>query len=154
MPAPPPLPHWTSFQSSSSLVPWGRAGCPVYFPVSFPRGNFLRGGDVWFKSHLCLLSTQPRYLLISTSSRAPVDISASWVVMNAQGLAKGRSKSRVTLLPWESALRWTCFVSHIAGLIFQNLYGRYKPQSLVISPTLCDSSVPAVHPSGTKDDSW
>lgn len=76
--SPSPLPHWTSFQSSSSLVPWGRAGCPVYFPVSFPRGNFLRGGDVWFKSHLCLLSTQPRYLsTISTSSRAPVDISAS-----------------------------------------------------------------------------
>lgn len=42
------------------------------------------------KVHFCLLSTQPRYLLtISTSSRAPVDISASWMVMNAHGLVKG-----------------------------------------------------------------
>lgn len=135
-------PVWKCFQSS---VPWGQAGLHCRLSCLFLQTEFPKGGRLSdSKVRLCLLKTTP--------PRYPQRLLACWMVTSAHGWGRESSGSSVILLSWEPAFHGACSVSCTVGLTV-NLSGRYRPQSLAISHSLCGPSVLAQGCNLPKDDS-
>lgn len=113
--------------------------------VTFSRLNFLSGSDCLIPNFVFVFSTPPR-------PRYPQTLLVCWMVRSAHGWGRESSGSSVILLSWEPAFPGACSVSYTVGLTV-NLSGKYSPQSLAISHSLCGPSVLAQGCNLPKDDS-
>lgn len=132
----------TCFQAS---VPWGRAGLHCRLSCHFLQTEFPKRSDCLIPNFVFVFSTPPR-------PRYPQMLLACWMVSSAHGWGRESSGSSVILLSWEPAFPGACSVLYTVGLTV-NLSGKYSPQSLAISHSLCGPSVLAQGCNLSKDDS-